>query len=846
MMKSLLHYDILEKLGEGGMGIVYRAHDTKLNRYVALKFLPHHISSDPIERQRFKQEAQAAALINHTNVAQVYAIEEHENELFIVMEYVEGRELKELLKNETLDREQKVEIAHQVALALEAAHEKNVIHRDIKSGNIMIDESGQVKVMDFGLAHIHGADHITKKGTTVGTTAYMSPEQLSGEEVDFRSDIWAYGVVLYELFTGNLPFSGAYEAAIMYSIAQEAPDKIPDSESIPAAIHQVIFDCLSKNREERLQNMQQVLEVLEGVGNNRQKTAAIAGNSQKILTTRSALLSGGVVVFTLLVILFFNPGKYLGLNNALPAKKHLAVLPIENIGDNPAMKAICDGLAETFSYKLSELERFESSYWVTPASEIRREKIASAKQANAKFGVNLAILSSIQTFSDSARVILELVDADNLRRLGTESVVVSAKNLAQLEQESVRAMLKMLDIQINPNIAKVLQEGEPSRPEAYEYYLKGRASLQSSTNMDSLESAARFFEQSIEVDPEYALAYAGLGEARWRKFEVAGDTVFVSEAKNALNKAINLNNDLAPVQAMLGTVLAGSGAYERAEYHYNRAIEIDPKYSTAYRGLAKVYNTKGDAEEAIKTYEKAIELKPDYWEGYKDLGVHYLRQGDFEQAINQLDKVVEITPRSSGAYSNLGAAYYYNGQIEEARAMFERALALEKNPLTANNLAGIYYWEGRYAEAANMYEIALESYDNRYEIWGNLAAAYDLSNQNKKSRQAYLKAIEKAQQQFAVNTENATVLADLGAYYSDVADTANAIEFITRALELSPQDIMVRQRAVSTYEKIGQRSEALLWINAAMISDIEQQPELELLREDADYQKLKEQLINDK
>ncbi|MDX1618828.1 MAG: serine/threonine-protein kinase, partial [Balneolaceae bacterium] len=401
MPNSILHYEIIEKLGEGGMGVVHLARDTKLKRYVALKFLPGYISTNSKERDRFRQEAQAAAGLNHPNIAQVYAIEETEEELFIVMEYVEGRELKDAIKEGSLEAEQKRETALQIAQGIRAAHRRGIVHRDIKSGNIMIDPEGRVKIMDFGLARVQGSAQITKTGTTIGTTAYMSPEQLASNDVDARSDIWSYGVVLYELFSGELPFQGVYEPAIMYAISEEDPAPLSEIDpQIPGRLQTVIDRCLVKDRDRRYQSMDEVVEDLTGedpIGElpAAPSTASRSSEHRFMADKASYLYVGLPVVVTLLLLFFLLRSSMPWQASSVPEKKYLAVLPIENIGGNPGLQAICDGLAETFSFRLSELEKYKDSYWVAPASEMRREKINSATQANKIFGVNLAVISSI-------------------------------------------------------------------------------------------------------------------------------------------------------------------------------------------------------------------------------------------------------------------------------------------------------------------------------------------------------------------------------------------------------------------------------------------------------------------
>ena len=839
MQSSYLHYDIIEKLGEGGMGLVYLAHDSKLNRKVALKFLPPHIANNENERKRFRQEAQSAAFLNHPNIAQVHAIEEADDELFIVLEYVEGSELKDVIDEDKLTIDEKWELAIEIANGIKAAHDKEILHRDIKSRNIMINSSGSAKIMDFGLAKIAGSEGITQPGTTIGTTAYMAPEQLSGDELDVRSDIWSYGVVLYELFTGSLPFEAAYESAVMYAISEKDP--IPVSErqkEVPDRIEYVINRCLEKSLETRYHSLDEIINDLtaDETSAKTRPTGIISDANASPKSYKMILASAAAVLLLVLGAIYFggNSGFNI-LNNGVPDKKYLAVLPIENIGNDPNLEAISIGLAEAFSYRLSELEKYEDSYWVTPAGEIRKENIRSATQANKVFGVNLAISSSIQTLNDSTRLTIELVDADNIRRLETAQLMVPSNNWASLEKDGIMAMLEMLDIQLNPEMNRNLNEGDTSDPDAYEQYLRGRAALQMSSSSDSLMIAADLFNRSVELDPEFALGYSGLGESYWRLYEDTGDVSYVGRAENALNRALDLNSDLVQVQTLLGILKSGTGNYEEATDIFSTALEKDPTYTAALRGLARAYDEQGMKEEAINAYKKAIEIKPEYWQGHQDLAIHYLMNGSYKNAIDEFRRVTEITPRNSAAFSNLGAAYLYDGQNNMARDMFVRSMSLERNVGAANNLAYLYFTDGNYAQAAEMYELVLQEYPNQYQYWGNLGVAYEYSGEQAKSREAYLEAIDKALTQLEVNNRDASVLADLGAYYSDVQDTTQSLDYIERALAIDSENVMVRERAVSTYESLGMREEAIRWISPAILTNIESQPELEQLKNDPRY-----------
>ena len=346
--KTILHYKILAKLGEGGMGVVYKAEDTKLKREVAIKFLPRQIVASDEERQRFKIEAQAAAALNHPNIATIHAIEEVDDEMFIVMEYIEGQELREIVgATGPVAPTEAINYATQIASGLQAAHEKDVTHRDIKSANIMITDKGQVKIMDFGLAKVRGGGQFTKVGTTLGTAAYMSPEQAQGVATDHRTDIWAFGVVLYEMFTGRMPFPGDYEQAVIYAILNEEPEF---SEQIPANLQLLLPKALAKDPQERYQNVGEVLADLERF--DRAQTSGVAkpiGAGLKPAPTKKlGILIGGIAILILLAALVYF------FNRSQPIDS-IAVLPFVNSNNDPDIEYLSDGITETLITKLSQL-----------------------------------------------------------------------------------------------------------------------------------------------------------------------------------------------------------------------------------------------------------------------------------------------------------------------------------------------------------------------------------------------------------------------------------------------------------------------------------------------------------
>ncbi|MEK6570498.1 MAG: protein kinase, partial [Bacteroidota bacterium] len=696
--QTISHYNILEKLGEGGMGIVYKAQDTKLKREVAIKFLPRHIAASGQERHRFEIEAQAAAALNHPNIAHIYAIEEVDDEMFIVMEYIDGKELKNRISVAPMSSDEVITIATQIAEGLQAAHNKGIVHRDIKSSNIMITEDSKAKIMDFGLAKVRGGVQLTKVGSTVGTAAYMSPEQAVGEEVDHRTDIWSFGVVLYEIISGQLPFRGTYEQAMFYSILNEPPPPFPQVyEGVSPDWQRIVNKCLQKDPTNRYQSLTELLADVTTADRKPSLDSKTSPSTTNVVARlfrqpgrNRKIALAGVGSLALIVVVLALSGrlslKGLRAFNTIPDEQHLVVLPFTNIGGDASEQPFCDGLVETMTSKLTQLEQFHGSLWVVPASEVRKNKTQSPGEARQSFGANLVVTGNLQLLRDMFRLTLNLIDAKNLRQLNSSVIDIKAENIFALQDQSVTRLLEMLKLELNPQSRGVIQAGTTTVPGAYEFYLQGLGYLQRYEDVPNLDAAISLFEHSIEQDSSYALAYAGLGEAYWRKYEAVRDNQLVKRATEKCEKAYQLNGRLPEVNITLGMVHSGTGKYEEAVKDFLRALDADATSAAAYGGLAKAYEVKDMLNEAEKTYQTAIALKPDYWGGYNDLGVFYFRHSRYEDAIGQFRRVVELTPDNARGLTNLGGIYFMLKRWPDARQMFERSLALKKTYGACSNL----------------------------------------------------------------------------------------------------------------------------------------------------------------
>ncbi|MGD9898924.1 MAG: protein kinase [Calditrichaceae bacterium] len=861
MIRSISHYHIIEQIGEGGMGVVYLAEDTKLERQVAIKFLPRQVGIDPKEKERFKTEAKAAASLNNPNIATIHAIEEVDDEIFIVMEYINGQELKDIIhdgreksiddiKTPPISPEDMISYAIQAATGLNTAHEKGIIHRDIKSSNIMLTRDGIIKIMDFGLAKIRGNPQLTIVGSTLGTAAYMSPEQAKGDEADQRSDIWSFGVVLYELATGEVPFSGSYEQAVMYSIVNDEPVPVLEiNQDVPPRLARIISKCLEKEPGSRYQNMREVLTDLKNINSDEipdtlTRAKAAKGVGRPVSFSPKTIKISAMVIIIILagMILTGRFGKISTniLSSDVPEAQHLLVLPLTNIGGDPGQAALCDGLAEILTSNLSQLEQFHGSLWVVPFSEVRRNGISSPGEARRIFGANIAVTGSLQLLKDVFRLTLTLIDASTLRQISSTVIDVNESDLTLLQDRSVGKLMTMLNLRLNPESHKVLREGGTGDPLAYEFYLQGRGYLQRYEEYENIDAAISLFSQALKRDSLYAQAHAGLGEAYWRKFYTSKEVEYADLALVSCEKAFALNARLAPVNTALGMVHAGTGKYEEAVGDFSRALEINPTDADAYRGLANAYESQELFNEAEVTFKKAIELKPDYWAGYNDLGVYYYRHGRFEEAIQEFQNVIRLTPDNSRGYNNIGGIYYMQEKWEKAEEMFEQSFRLHKSYLVASNLGTLYYIEGKFKQAAEMYRTALEMNENDFLIWGNLASAiYWIPEERKNARKYYQKAIELAEKQRSVNPNDPNVVSRLAGYYAMTGNRSKAELMIESAIRLAPNSINVMYEAGTVYEQLGDRKKAIDWIGMALEngyskSEILNQPELrELLADDS-------------
>ena len=862
--QTISHYRITEKLGAGGMGIVYKALDTKLQRTIALKFLPEGVAVSTEDKQNLLREARAASALDHPNIGVIHGLEESEDgQLFIVMQYYDGETLAQKISRGVIPACESLDLAIQIASGLGAAHAHNIVHRDIKPSNIIITRANVAKIVDFGLARVVASISATQSISATGTLPYMAPEQILGQSIDQRSDIWALGIIIVQMITGSHPFVRPSTAAMTFAILNQPPAAL---ELVPGPLQPILYRALSKKPENRYPRADEMLRDLETAraqimshpatpaeptGSNaitpRALKQYVQNASTPTWTTASSKKArwftvGSFGLSLVAVAAFLLPTvreRFAGLAYA-SSEKHIAVLPFTNPGNDPGYQPVAEGLTDSLTNELSNLDAAQQTLWVVPASVVRSRKVNDPSAAFRDLGATMVVQGTVARKGSDVSLTVVLIDSKRLRQIGSAEFQDPSGNLAALQNQAVVSLARMMRVKPSGVADKAPVIVAPT---AYESYLKALGYLQRYDKPGNPDLAISELKSAVQQNPRFALGFAGLGEAYRLKFLMDNNPASVEQALANCRNALDIDKRLPAVHVTLGHLHAKLGENDLALKEFQHVLDINPRDADAIVGMAGVYEHVNRIPDAEAAYKRAIALRPDYWDGYRALAEFYDRQNRRQDSIAQYRRIIELTPDNPEAYSDLGVEFLESKDPKSfaaAEAAFQKSFQLAPNYQAYANLGWLYIVQKRYTEAVAANHKALELNDKDWRVWGNLQLAYTWLGDNENSRFARTTTLQILERYILVNSQDGPAQSTLGTLYAQDKLRDKALTHAQSALSLAPRDPAVLADIAQIYDDLGDRNHAIQYGNESLkngytLTDLQVQPRLQALLADPNF-----------
>lgn len=845
-------YHVESILGRGGMGAVYKAYDKDLDRMVALKLVRPDLANNNQVMQRFKQELLLARRISHKNVLRIHDLGDVNGVKFISMAYIEGTDLHGLVqKGGRLPVEIATALARQLCAGLAAAHAEGVVHRDLKPQNVLIDGAGNAFISDFGLAKSSdlGDANLTHAGMLTGTPKYMSPEQVEGKPADQRSDLYALGLILYEMVTGKLPFTGNSAVQVMYQRLKHSPQS-PGAlnPEIPQYLERLIMRCLERDPEQRYHSAADILRDLETERAERGESRFSEAVSSGWVRAAGAALLLVALVWAVprlrnLLIPARGADQTESRSEGIPSQgKYIAVLPFRALGAASSLGYVAEGLQDALSAKLFQLQgtHIVSGDAVEKAQKTGKE---SLNQLANELGVNLIVEGTVQQAGGKISIVASLHDARSGKLLRSQEFRGVPQDLLTLEDEIYADLLTALELRpSNEEMARAARHPTENSA-AYDEYLKGRDALRGSRDAENAQRAIGFYDAALKDDPAFALAYAGIAEASLVLWEQTKDRFWSDKALHAAQSAQRLDNELPEAHVALGNVYEATGKVAESIEELQHAIVLQPNSDDGYRRLGKAYLDGGRKADGIRAYQKAVQIDQFYWLNQEALGVAYFKDGDFMTAWDTFRRAMELDPTNPVPYGDIGDVYFRKGWYAQCIPEFQKALQLHPTYDLYSNLGTAYFYQKRYTDAVKMFEKAVEMSPNQEVTMGNLADAYRWSGQRERSEITYDKAIALAFQELQVNPRDTTALQDLALYYAKKGDPSRGLKFIRSARAINGEDVYGIYIEGVVQAIAGHKPEAIQSLQDAFkkgfpTSDAENDPELKDLQGQPEFQRL--------
>ena len=840
-------FEVLGPLGAGGMGEVYRAHDSRLGRDVAIKVLPEAFARDPARAARFEREARLLAAINHPAIAAIYGAEELDSVRCIIMELVPGETLSERLARGALPLGETLGIARQIAEALEAAHEKGVVHRDLKPSNIKITPEEKVKVLDLGLAKAMEVpsgedlsqsptlpDDQTRPGVILGTVEFMSPEQARGKPVDKRTDIWAFGCILYEMLSGRRAFTGETATDVLAAIVSSEPDWKALPSATPPRLREILARCLQKDPARRLRDIGDARLEIDRAREESAPAAAPRATARRRWQAAALALVGILAAAAVWLRLRSTPAA----PAELPERKQLAVLPFRNLTGDDNARLMGIGLVEMVSVRLSGLPGLQivTPSAVVAAADRNKEVLTTARE----LGANLMVLGTFQRQGDKVRITYSVVNVRSGAQIAANTLDGSASDLFSLQDTLADVVAKDLHF---PGARRraTLSPGLDANQQAQ--YLQAIGLLQRYDRRDAVEHALEILRALAGERRNSAPVQAALGRASLAMFDFTKDRAWADRAIASADAARALDPALPEVDVTVGETLLATGRAKEASQAFHRALAANADDFQALLGLGRANELAGDDAAAAAAYRRAIALQPSSFAAYNQLGAFFSDRGRWNEAAEMFRKATGLAPDSYRAWSNLGGVSALNCDFPAALEAYRKALALRPDhPTAVSNLGVTQIWMGRYGEAVASLELAARYAPNDYLVRANLGDAYRaVPGKEAKAIECYTRSIALAREQLSLNSRDAKAHSYAATGLAKTNHPAEAVAEMKQALDLDPKEPSILLDAAVVAALAGQTAEAIGLLRRAVQAGycrdiIARQPEFERFRKEPGFQ----------
>ncbi len=824
--KQVSHYRIVAFLGGGAMGKVYKAEDTLLKRSIALKFLPSTLTDDPDSCARFMREAQAASSLDHPNICTVHEIDRtNDGVWFIAMAWYRGRTLKKILETGPLDPLRAGDFTRQLALGLAHAHRRGVIHRDVKPANIMITHRDEVKIVDFGLARLADEAHLTMDGTVMGTAGYMAPEQARGEDAGPEADIWATGVVLFEMLTGRLPFRGDNNMALLHAVQNNLLEPLPALTGTED-LRPILARCLAFEAQDRYPHGEELALALGGSLSDRITPHPDRANAQTIrLGAQRAprKLTGlllGILLALILTMVGFKAGvlEFPGLRGEEPSRG-IAVLPFTLMGEDEGAFEFGQGLGWTITDRLSRLEKTEPGFWVLAPGRVQALGIQSRQDVEGALGIERTISAAGHLEDNILTMLVTYFDS----REGSQATREFQDNLANLKtwQSNLATWLaEILDLDAERAAGWDLFSGCTTVPAAFVPCQQGIGRMLVSIQKEDIQPAYEHFAGAVEQDSSYAMAWTGMGRTLWFLGRKQGEQG-IGPARDALLRGARLDTTCVWPLVYLGNLEERLGHTGVALEYYHNALAVDPVHSFTLHSLIRLQQKLGNVQAAEVTILRAVQARPGDIRALSDAGVFYYGQSRFKEAEAAFRSIVGTSPQNASGLFKLGAVLFETGDYPEAETMFKRSLEIKASYLGYSNLGTLFYYDNRYQDAIGMFQRALDLKDGNYRVWMNLAEACTWApGYEDSARTAFTKALLLAEPEFTGSPGQNMLVSDIASIQANLGHVDQARKLLTDLAEIPNLEAEVMFGMADTFEKLGSRAMALTWLERAVAKDL--------------------------